>query len=66
VNTMFNMSIRQTFEESLGQGIFLPADWLYNETIKRYKLRVYGPAEPKMFFRQVPGLTSAITGKIRA
>jgi len=58
--------VRRTFEDSLGQGIFLPADWLYNETIKRYSLRVYAPSSPKLFFRQVPGLTSAITGKVRA
>jgi len=57
--------INTTFKDSLSKGIFLPADWLYNETIKKYKLQVYGPSSPKLFFRQVPGLTSAITGKIR-
>ena len=57
--------IRKAFEESLDEGIFLPADWMYNEAIRRYKLRVFGPSSAKLFFRQVPGLISSATGKIR-
>jgi GR25 family glycosyltransferase involved in LPS biosynthesis len=57
--------IKKTFDNAIEQNIFLPADWLYNEAINRYKLRVYGPNSPKLFFRQVPGLVSAITGKVR-
>lgn len=57
--------IHQTFIDSLKEGIFLPADWLYNEAIRKYMLNVYGPANPKTFFRQIPGVISAITGKVR-
>ena len=57
--------IKKIFDDSIKQDTFLPADWLYNEAINRYKLRVYGPNSPKLFFRQVPGLISAITGKVR-
>ena len=57
--------IKDTFNNAIKENTFLPADWLYNEAIHRYKLRVYGPSSPKLFFRQVPGLVSAITGKVR-
>lgn len=57
--------IKKTFYDALDEGIFLPADWMYNEAIRQYKLRVFAPSSPKLFFRQVPGLVSAITGKIR-
>jgi len=58
--------IKKTFQESIDEGIFLPADWMYNEAIRRYKLRVFGPSSAKLFFRQVPGLISSATGKVRA
>lgn len=57
--------IRKVFESSIANGIFLPADWLYNETIKIHGLRVLGPANPTEFVRQAPGFVSAITGKLR-
>jgi GR25 family glycosyltransferase involved in LPS biosynthesis len=57
--------IKKTFYDSIDEGIFLPADWMYNEAINRYKMRVFAPSSPKLFFRQVPGLVSAITGKVR-
>jgi GR25 family glycosyltransferase involved in LPS biosynthesis len=57
--------IKKTFDTAVKEDVFLPADWLYNETIQKYKLQVYGPNSPKLFFRQVPGLVSAITGRVR-
>jgi GR25 family glycosyltransferase involved in LPS biosynthesis len=57
--------IKKTFYDALDEGVFLPADWMYNEAIRQYKLRVFAPSSPKLFFRQLPGLVSAITGKIR-
>ena len=58
--------IKKTFYDTMNEGIFLPADWMYNEAIYRHKMRVFGPSSPKLFFRQVPGLVSAITGKVRS
>ena len=57
--------IKKTFFDSMEDGIFLPADWMYNETIRRFKLRVFAPSSPQLFFRQVPGLVSGITGRVR-
>ena len=57
--------IKKTFFDSMEDGIFLPADWMYNEAIRRFKLRVFAPSSPLLFFRQVPGLVSGITGRIR-
>ena len=54
-----------TFEEAKRAGVFLPADWMYNEAIRLKGLRVYGPTNPKEFFRQKPGLVSLITGNVR-
>jgi GR25 family glycosyltransferase involved in LPS biosynthesis len=47
-------------------GIFLPADWMYNEAIRREGLICLGPTDPKGLCRQIPGFISAITGKVRA
>jgi GR25 family glycosyltransferase involved in LPS biosynthesis len=57
--------IKKTFNEAIEEGIFLPADWMYNEAIRQNRMRVFAPSSPKLFFRQIPGLVSAITGKIR-
>ena len=57
--------IKKTFQDSLDNGIFLPADWMYNEAIRQHKLRVFAPSSAKLFFRQVPGLISSATGKVR-
>ena len=57
--------IKKTFFDSMEDGVFLPADWMYNEAIRRFKLRVFAPNSPQLFFRQVPGLVSGITGRIR-
>ena len=57
--------IKSTFKESFDEGIFLPADWMYNEAIRQHRMRVFAPSSPKLFFRQIPGLVSAITGKVR-
>jgi hypothetical protein len=47
-------------------GVFLPADWMWNEAIRREGLRCWGPAGgPTQFVRQKEGLRSAITGHIR-
>jgi hypothetical protein len=54
-----------THEKLLKEGFAYPADWLYAKTIKEYKLKVYGPADPKSMIRQKPGLVSSITGNIR-
>ena len=53
-----------TFEKAQEKGIFLPADWMYNEAIKR-GLSCYAPYKPDDLCRQKPGLVSAINGKIR-
>lgn len=54
-----------TFEESQAEGLCLPADWLYNETIYRRRLSCYGPLLAKRLCRQRPGLVSAVNGKVR-
>lgn len=58
-------AILKTYDDGLAAGIFYPADWLYNEAIKRYGLFVVGPEKPKTFCRQRPGLVSGITGIVR-
>ena len=47
------------------EGKFPPADWLYNRAIADSQLIVYGPSLAKKLCRQVPGLVSSITGKVR-
>lgn len=55
----------RAFAETQREGVFVPADWLYNEAIKRGKLVCYGPLTPTQFCCQAPGFISAITGKAR-
>jgi GR25 family glycosyltransferase involved in LPS biosynthesis len=55
----------QAFADAQKRGVFLPADWMYNEAIKQAGLVCYGPAKLDMLCRQKPGLVSAITGKER-
>jgi GR25 family glycosyltransferase involved in LPS biosynthesis len=57
--------IYNTFRKYKKEGIFLPADWLYNKAIEDYRLIVYGPSDPKQFIQQKVGVISSITGKIR-
>jgi len=65
VNPRCCAKIMETFEEAKEAGIFLPADWMYNEAIRLKGLRVYGPLSPKQFFFQMAGLKSLITGNLR-
>lgn len=58
-------TVRKVFYNAIRNGIFLPLDWLYNETIKNEGLRVLGPTNPREFIVQAPGFVSAITGKTR-
>lgn len=58
-------AILATFDEMQKEGNFPPADWLYNEAIKRHNLICYGPSFPNKFCRQALGLVSAITGNVR-
>jgi GR25 family glycosyltransferase involved in LPS biosynthesis len=55
----------RTFQESQREGICLPADWLYNEAIRRFDLTCYGPESPDLLCKQAVGFVSAITGKPR-
>jgi GR25 family glycosyltransferase involved in LPS biosynthesis len=55
----------QVFTDAQAKGEFLPADWMYNEAIKKMKLSCYAPKKPDALCRQKPGLVSAINGKIR-
>jgi len=55
----------QAFADAQKRGVFLPADWMYNEAIKQADLVCYGPAKLDMLCRQKVGLVSAITGKVR-
>jgi GR25 family glycosyltransferase involved in LPS biosynthesis len=55
----------KTFAEAQREGRFLPADWMWNEAIRREGLLVFGPLQPKSFCQQIPGLVSAITGTVR-
>jgi len=65
VNPKCCSKIIDTFTESWSAGIFLPADWLYNEAIRKKGLAVYGPPMAKQLFKQKDGLKSLITGNIR-
>lgn len=55
----------KVFADAQKQGIFLPADWMWNEAIRVNGLLVFGPMEPTALCRQAPGLVSAITGTVR-
>ena len=57
--------VRKVFYNAIRNGIFLPLDWLYNESIKNEGLRVVGPTNPREFIIQAPGFVSASTGKTR-
>jgi len=57
--------LRECFKAAQAKGEFLPADWLYNSAIRTRGLKCFGPANPKQFCRQKPGLVSAITGSVR-
>ena len=54
----------QVFADAQREGIFLPADWMYNEAIKG-GLRCIGPANPFSLCRQKEGFVSYITGTPR-
>jgi GR25 family glycosyltransferase involved in LPS biosynthesis len=58
-------AVLQTFADAQKEGIFLPADWMYNEAIKKHGLTCYGPTQIDALCQQKPGLISAITGKPR-
>jgi hypothetical protein len=55
----------KVFAEAQREGTFLPADWMWNEAIRKERLIAFGPLDPMEFCQQAPGLTSAITGAIR-
>ena len=65
INQRASHAALKGFERSQGQGIFLPADWLYNEAIKVGGLICIGPSDPFIFCKQKEGLLSYITCKIR-
>jgi GR25 family glycosyltransferase involved in LPS biosynthesis len=56
----------KVFADAQKGGIFLPADWMYNEAIKQHGLVCYAPTRIDSLCRQKPGLISAITGEPRA
>lgn len=58
-------AVLRTFRETQAEGFFMPADWLYNEAIRRYSLACYGPATPDLLCHQAPGYISVITGQPR-
>jgi GR25 family glycosyltransferase involved in LPS biosynthesis len=55
----------KVFAEAQREGTFLPADWMWNEAIRKGELLAFGPLQPTEFCQQAPGLTSAITGTVR-
>jgi GR25 family glycosyltransferase involved in LPS biosynthesis len=58
-------AVLKAFHASQMKGIFLPADWLYNEAIRLDSLVCYGPTEPSRFCRQKEGIISYLTGVMR-
>ena len=58
-------AVLQTFADAQKEGVFLPADWMYSEAIKKHGLTCYGPTQIDRLCQQKPGLISAITGKPR-
>jgi GR25 family glycosyltransferase involved in LPS biosynthesis len=58
--------VLRVFVETQKEGVFYPADWLYNEAIKRRGLAVFAPTNPRAFCRQIPGLRSDVTGGVRS
>jgi GR25 family glycosyltransferase involved in LPS biosynthesis len=55
----------RAFDTAQRAGVFLPADWMYNEAIKQHGLLCIGPTSPNALCRQAPGLVSSITGRRR-
>jgi GR25 family glycosyltransferase involved in LPS biosynthesis len=53
------------FEDSLKKGVFLPADWIYNNAIVKNNLIALSPFDKFKFCKQSSGLISNITGGIR-
>jgi len=51
--------------DSIANGVYLPADWLYNEAIRLKGLQVYGSPMVQGFFKQKAGLVSSLTGVVR-
>jgi len=58
-------SALKVFARAQADGTFLPADWLYNETIKQEGIVCIGPSVPEHLCEQKKGLVSAVNGKIR-
>jgi GR25 family glycosyltransferase involved in LPS biosynthesis len=56
----------KVFADAQKEGVFLPADWMYNEAIRHHGLVCYAPTRIDSLCRQKPGLISAITGTPRA
>jgi GR25 family glycosyltransferase involved in LPS biosynthesis len=55
----------KAFDAAQKQGIFLLADWMYNEAIRLDSLVCYGPTDPFRLCKQKEGLVSQLTGKVR-
>jgi GR25 family glycosyltransferase involved in LPS biosynthesis len=58
-------AILKTFMDTQREGYCMPADWLYNEAIRRHGLVCYGPLDPHCLCRQAPGLASSNEGEVR-
>jgi GR25 family glycosyltransferase involved in LPS biosynthesis len=56
----------KVFADAQKNGVFLPADWMYNEAIKQEGLVCYGPTKINLLCRQKSGLVSAVTGNKRS
>lgn len=57
-------AVLATYEQSLRDGIGLPADWLYNRAIQLFDLKAYCPIIN--LIEQKKGLVSLATGNIRS
>jgi GR25 family glycosyltransferase involved in LPS biosynthesis len=55
----------KVFAEAQREATFLPADWMWNEAIRKGDLLAFAPLQPTEFCQQAPGLISAITGTVR-
>ena len=56
----------KVFAAAQADGIFLPADWMYNETIKQEGIVCIGPSVPDYLCEQKLGLVSAVNGNVRS
>lgn len=63
VNKTGMQAICKTFMNGLQEGIFYPADWLYNRAIKDFDLKAVAPATSLVI--QKKGLVSYISGSVR-